>query len=263
MKSLQDLMDEIQLNDSKTHRRPLKDFTVEDDRILKRISSRFDDVPQLPDEARLFSVLLGNAEELMYQDPRQYLVELEAKTGEYSQMFHWLKDAAAKGPLSLVLSQLNLSEDLEALSIRFDKVSTFIITLQERAIDNSLAYVKQIGEEQGRHPIDVVKTQAGIDESVRRLFPTRQIFLTYSKNQILLTTKIVEATSKIMEKAINEGVNKIPKIPFISAAIVEPITQTFLDKIKGLPSSTLVQAYGEHKMAIMEKEADRIYKDHS
>ena len=198
-----------------------------------------------------WEMLVGKSEN--YLRPKKYMEEQRQKFLEVKKQ---VKDMLADGELL----EMGVSSDTVAVFGDFPAMAYRMLDMETKLYESVVAYAKQIGDERGIKPLNVVKTPEGRDEVYRRIFRTREQFEWYNNTSAQIGITVLGAIYNMME-SLEPKIREVENIPIIGWFAKRKINKA--RKQLQLPPKEVAKSFLTDEIAYDARRAERIYSGNS
>jgi hypothetical protein len=220
-------------------------FTGRDEKVLAEFLRQERDEKPYYLRYKEWHMLVGQPEK--YSSPKKFL---EKQRQQMPKAEKELRDALSDN----AFSKLGLSP--ETISV-FGDLPTMLYRMydmQTKLYESIVAYAKQIGEEEGIKPVDIVKCSEGRDEIYRRTFKTRDQFEWYNNTASHMGITVLGAIYDMMETFLPH-IKRTENIPIVGWYVKQKLNKT----LKKFPPKAIAELYIKDEIAYDAKKAERIY----
>lgn len=223
----------------------LEMFMGQDERILAEFLTGEKNEKSHYRRHEKWSALIGQPQK--YSHPKKYMKKLR---DEFPKVEAQMREVALNDKL------IDMGVSQEVMSVWGDVPNMLyrFMDMQTMMYESIVAYAKQIGDEQGKKPVDIVSKPENRDEIYRRIFKTREQFEWYNNTAAQLTVTVLGAYYKMME-VFRPKLKEIERIPFLGWLLTRKIHKS-MDRI---PPKPISESFLRDEIAYDRRQAERIY----
>lgn len=226
-------------------------FVSEDEKILAEfLRQERDEKPYYP-KYKDWEIFVGEPEK--YSRPKKYMEEQRKKLPESEkQMRNGLTDN---------LLEMGVNSETVAIFGDFPTMAYKMLDMKKRLYESVVAYAKQISNEKGIKPIDVVRSSEGRDKIHQRTFQTKDQFEWYNNTFTQMGITALDAIYNVIG-SLEPMIKEVEKIPVVSQLVKRKINKA-LKTLKQIPPKAVAESFLRDEMAYDAMRAERIYDNNS